>query len=174
MNNSGVSQSNSGMITVSYPWHDNSKNNVLIVDCNFVNNTAYHTPAIIIKLNLLISQIENPCFIISSCSFEMNSNFSVLNMPHFAVADMLNKMVVSITSPPLFKKLFEYFNSRYFNSTILIVAAITVTNSVFIQTGSGTDRTVIDCHNVALNLNGSLVFKNFNSKTDSIITVESN
>ena len=57
MNNSGVSQSNSGMITVSYPWHDNSTNSVLIVDCNFVNNTVYHTPAVIIKLYLLISQI---------------------------------------------------------------------------------------------------------------------
>ena len=103
MNNSGVSQSNSGMITVSYPWHDNSINNVLIVDCNFVNNTAYHTPAFIIKLYLLISQMENPWFTISNCSFVMNSNYSVLIIPHSAVADMLNKIIVSVSSSPLFK-----------------------------------------------------------------------
>ena len=40
------------------------------------------------------------------------------------------------------------------------------------QTGSDKDRTVIHCHNVVLKLNGPLIFKNFKSKTDSIIVVK--
>ena len=49
---------------------------------------------------------------------------------------------------------------------------ITITNSVFTLTGSGKDGTAIHCRNANLNLNGPLVFTNFKSKTDSIISVE--
>ena len=44
-------------------------------------------------------------------------------------------------------------SNEYFATNISIsFCTITVTNSVFIQSGSGKDRTVIDCCNTVLNL----------------------
>ena len=72
LNNSAVSQNNRGMITVTYPWYDNSNiNEEHIFDCNFLNNT----PASIINLYLFTSYYETSYFTISNCSFAMNSNF---------------------------------------------------------------------------------------------------
>ena len=164
LNNSGISQGSSGVITVNYPLYNNNSNinSILIKDCNFVNNTAYHTPAVIINLYLFTSQHESTYFTISNCLFAMNSNLSVLKTSqHLVLAKLLNDHFMHLEV----KNVFGYFNAS------VLFCTITVNNSVFIQTGSGKDRTVIDCHNVALNLNGPLIFKNFRSKADSIINV---
>ena len=54
------------------------------------------------------------------------------------------------------KAMFGYMNYSF------LFCTITINNSVFIQTGSGKDRTVICCRHAVLNLNGPLVFKNLN------------
>ena len=75
-------------------------------------------------------------------------------------------MMKKIGSMKVTKTLFGYV------SFSLLFCTITINNSVFIQTGSGKDRTVICCHHAVLYLNGPLTFKKFKSKTDSIISVE--
>ena len=178
LNNSGVSQNNnSGVITVMYPWcadnrvHGkwmNAINKVQIFDSNFINNTAYHKLAIIFNLYLFASHYESSHFTISNCSFAMNSNFSVLTTPYLALGGVINEL--SGINPGILKIFFENDVSAL-NVTDLL-CTITVHNSVFIQTGSGKDITVIHCRNAVLKLDGPLVFRNFRSKTDSIIFFE--
>ena len=149
LNNSAVSQNNRGMITVTYPWYDSSNiNEVQIFDCNFLNNT----PASIINLYLFTSYYETSYFTISNCSFTMNSNFLVLNIPYWVLGNLMKK----IGSIKVTKAMFGYMNYSF------LFCTITINNSVFIQTGSGKDRTVICCCHAVLNLNGPLVFKNLN------------
>ena len=175
LNNSGVSQDNSGMITVMYPWCAESNmqdawiiiytiNEIQIFDSNFINNTAYHKPAIIMQLNLFSSHYEISHFTMSNCLFAMNNNLSVLNTAQFALGDALNKLLYKNAGFPTL--IFQTFDNNHLFGTI------TFNNSVFIQTGNGKDRTVIYCRNVVLKLNGPLTFKNFKSKTESILSVE--
>ena len=181
LNNSGVFKNSSGMITVMYPictdiirngtWlHANDIKKVQIFDSNFINNTAYHKPATIIKLYLFFLHYEISYLTVSNCSFAMNSNFSVLNVnvPYLSFANLLHKLSTSNNAPiePALKFIEIIANHSF------LFCTITVNNSVFIQTGSGKDKTVINCRNAILNLNGPLVFKNFKSKTDSIISVK--
>ena len=77
---------------------------------------------------------------------------------------MRNKL--SGTNAGIVKKILQSSNNNY------LFCTITVNNSVFIQPGSGTDKTVIYCRNAILKLNGPLIFKNFKSKTESILSVE--
>ena len=141
-------------------------NQVKILDSNFINNTAYH-PAIIIKLYLLFPKHNISYFTISNCTFTMNSNLLVLAA--FSYVDMFFKHHNQNT--PLYilrrSKIKEYFDGYYMH-----MITINLNNSVFIQTGIGKDMTAIYCCNAVLNLNGPLVFKNFKSKTHSIIRVE--
>ena len=180
LNNSGVSKNSSGMITVMYPmctdidsngtWlHANNIKKVQIFDSNFINNTAYHKPTTIIKPYLFFMHYEISYLTVSNCSFAMNSNFSVLNVtvPYISFVNQLHKLSTCNDTriEPAFK-VFEIIINRP-----ILFCTITVNNSVFIQTGNGKDKTVIYCRNAVLNLNGPLLFKNFKSKTDSIINV---
>ena len=173
LNNSGVSQNNSGMITVMFPWckdsniHDawlNTTNKVQFFDSNFINNTAYHKPATIMKLYLFGSHYKISHFTMSNCLFAMNNNFSVLNTAQLALVDLINEL--STKNARIAKLTFQIVNVNN------LFCTITLNNSVFIQTGSGEDRTVIYCHNAVLKLNGPLTFKNFKSKTESILSVK--
>ena len=180
-NNSGVSQKSRGVITVTYPFcisidvhgtwvHTDNIKTVQIFDSSFINNTAYSEPAIIIKLHLFTLHYKISYLTVSNCSFVMNSNFSVLNVSsQFLVyIDMIRKYLDddSVAIEPFLKMSLEYkLNNSYF-------CTVVVNNSVFIQTESGNDKTVIYCHNAILNLNGPLVFKNYKSKTESIINVK--
>ena len=179
LNNSGVPKNNIGMITVAYPlWADyilgkignlniTNLNNykVQIFDSNFINNTASHQPAAIIQLYLLISHYKISYFTLSNCTFAMNSNFLILKTPHLTIVEKVHRLSPHQDLATLY---FKSFNQRYNQN----FCTITITNSVFIHTGSGKDRTAIHCRNAMLNLNGPLVFTNFKSKNDSIIIVE--
>ena len=184
LNNSGVSQNNnSAVITVMYPQcddldlHDfhitwlktNKTRRVQIFDNNFINNTAYHNPAIIINLDVYIMHYEVSYLTVSNCSFAMNSNFSVLNIntPSWSMVHLINK--INKYENPV-DQIFEPYMKKLLKNTLF--CTITVNNSVFVQTGSGKDKTVINCRNAVLNLNGPLVFKNLKSKTESIISVK--
>ena len=173
LNNSGVSQNNSEMIAVMYPWcansdiHDawlNTMDKIQVFDSNFINNTAYHKPATIMKLYLFSSHYHICHFTMSNCLFTMNNNFSVLNTVQLALADLINKL--STTNARIAKLIFQIVNTNN------LFCTITLNISVFIQTGSGKDRTVICCRNAVLKLNGPLTFKNFKSKTESILSVK--
>ena len=178
INNSGVSQNNnSGVIPVMYPccpdasidgkWM-NAMNKIQMFDSNFINNTAYHKPAIIFNLYLFGSHYEISHFTISNCSFAMNSNFSVLTTAYLVLGAVINELPGIY--PGIVKMVFEN-NVVALNVTDLL-CTIRVHNSVFIQTGSGKDITIIHCRNAVLKLDGPLVFRNFRSKTDSIIIFE--
>ena len=169
LSNSGEFQINSAMITVAYSAYINEEdqlnitniNEVQILDCNFTNNAAYHETAIIIKLYLLPSHYEMSYFTISNCAFIMNSNFVILN----TTTNLLLDYTLIDNLPIIAKFMYQAIIKDLF-------CTVTITNSVFIQTGNGKDRNAIYGRNVVLNLNGPLVFTNFKSETDSIITVE--
>ena len=179
LNNSGVSQINSAMITVAYPFYDainitnkeyelNIKNinKVQVLDSSFMNNTAKDEPASIIKLFLLLSHYKISDFTLSNCTFVMNSNLLVLKaLSNIATLDMLIENILQPVEP-IFGKSFR--ESRFKD----LFCTVTINNSVFIQSGNGKDRNAINCHNVILNLNGPLVFMNFKINNDSIIVVE--
>ena len=94
-------------------------------------------------------------FTISNCTFVMNNNFAVIKTTSLGLLD-LHPLPINTMQNIIHFRLFY---------------TITVNNSVFIQTGSGHDTTILYCRHAVLNLNGPLVFKNFKSKTDSIISV---
>ena len=177
LNNSGVSQG-SGMITVLYLYleHDNIDSRsflsniytVQILDSNFINNTAYQEPAVVINLDLFFPYDKTSHFIMSNCIFKMNSNFLIIKTFSFfdAASEGIFSQYFAQCPISLFAKV------ELVESWIFLPYTITVHNSVFIQTGSGKDMPAIYCNSVALNLNGPLVFKNFKSKTDSIIVVK--
>ena len=171
LQNTGVSHNSSGIITVLYPlcidffediWLNADYNikKVQILESNFINNTAYHELGIIMKLHIILtSSYRTTYFTISNCTFVVNNNFVVLKTPTLALLD---------THPlPIFIRMSLQDIMRY-----TLFSTITVNNSVFIQTGSGHDMTVLYCRNVVLNLNGPLVFKNFKNKDNSIINAE--
>ena len=165
LSNSGVFQSNSAMITIAYSLYDvtnkeyglniSNTNKVQVLDSIFMNNTANDEPAIIIKLYSLFSYYEISDFTLSNCTFIMNGNFVVLK-------SLTNIMQLV---QPIIEKLFSESKSKD------LFCTVTITNSVFIHSGNGKDRSAINCHNVVLNLNGPLVFTNFKNKNDSIIVV---
>ena len=180
LNNSGVSKNNIGIITVAYPLcgvddvYDKTDglnvinlNNykVQIIDSNFINNTAYYRPAAIIQLYLLMSHYKISYFTLSNCTFAMNSNFLILKTPYLTIVEKIHRLTpYKDAAKLLMKTSYQRYNHKF--------CTITIINSVFIQTGRGEDRTVIHCRNAMLNLNGPLVFTNFKSETDSIISVE--
>ena len=178
LSNSGVSQINSAVITVAYPFYDvinisnkeyelNIKNinKVQVLDSSFMNNTAKDEPASIIKLFLLLSHYEISDFTLSNCTFVMNSNFLVLKaLSNIATLDMFIESLLQPLQPIIRKLIFESNFKDLF-------CTVTITNSVFIHSGNGKDRNAINCHDIILNLNGPLVFTNFKSKNDSIIVV---
>ena len=170
LNNSGVSHGNNGMITVLYPLCSSflelntgyNMKKVQIFDSNFINNTAYHELGIIMKLRIMLVSYyyKMTYFTISNCTFVINNNFVVLKTTSLALLDLQPlPIVIRITRKNIMHLHYTLFST------------ITLNNSVFIQTGNGHDTTILDCHNVVLNLNGPLVFKNFKSKVDSIINV---
>ena len=180
LNNSGVSQKNSGVITVMYPWcndfdlqdamlNTNSKKKVQIFYSKFINNTAYHKPAIVIRIYYFNLHYEVSHVTVSNCLFSMNGNFSVVDTPCLTLVDLYNKLsAYNCPGQSYVNIIFSELGYKH-----LLFCTITINDSVFIQTGSGKDRTVIHCYNAVLNFNGPLVFKNFKSKTDSIISVNS-
>ena len=166
-NNNG-SQDSSGMITVFYPFcngvYDDKDcttdaKRVEILNSNFINNTAYQGSAIILKLYLFDSLYKISHFTLSNCTFAMNKNFLVLATPKLGISNVIFGPSLSIHGNWWFRDAFS----------TLYTCTITVNKSVFIQTGSGHDTTILDCRNAVLNLNGPLVFKNFKSRADSII-----
>ena len=171
LQNTGVSHNSSGIITVLYPlcfdfledkWLNTDYNikKVQILDSNFINNTAYHELGIIMKLHIMLtSHYRMTYFTISNCTFVMNNNFVILKTPSSALLD--------IHPLPIFIRMSMQDVMHY-----TLFSTITVNNSVFIQTGSGHDMTILYCHNAVLNLNGPLVFKNFKGKVDSIINAK--
>ena len=103
-------------------------------------------------------------FTMSGCTFAMNSNFVVLKIPHLAFLDAFsNDYPVNLIT------MFAFQNIPYH-----LFCTIIINNSVFIQTGSGKDLTIIYCRNTVSNLNGPLVFKNFKSKNSMIIVEATN
>ena len=170
LNNSGVSQNNnSGVITVMYPWCPdasidgkwmNAMNKIQVFDSNFIKNTAYHKSAIIFNLYLFGSHYEISHFTISNCSFAMNSNFSVLTTASLVLGAVINEL--SGINPGFVKMVFEY-NIVALNVTDLL-CTIRVHNSVFIQTGSGKDITVMHFRNAVLKLYGPLVLETLEVK----------
>ena len=172
LNNSGVFKINSAMIAVTY-FSDvlNEKDGlniintdeVQILDSIFINNAAYHEPAIIIKLYLLPSHYEISYFTLSNCTFVMNSNFVIL------------KTLTNLVMYDIFYETFlqQFFGKLLYQSLLKdLFCTITINNSVFISAGNDKDRNAIYCHYVILNLNGPLVFTQFKSKNDSIISIE--
>ena len=117
------------------------------------------------KLYLFSSHYHICHFTMSNCLFAMNNNFSVLNTVQLALADLINKL--STTNARIAKLIFHILNTNN------LFCTITLNISVFIRTGSGKDRTVIYCRNAVLKLNGPLTFKNFKSKTESILVLRS-
>ena len=174
LNNSGVFKINSGMIAVTYFFDVlNEKDGlniintdeVQILDSIFINNTAYHEPAIIIKLYLLSSHYEISYFTLSNCTFVMNSNFVILKT-------LTNLVIQDIFFETFLQPMLAVGKLLY--QTVLkdLFFTITINNSVFISAANGKERNAIYCHYVVLNLNGPLVFTQFKSKNDSIIRIE--
>ena len=91
----------------------------------------------------------------------MNNNFVVLKTPTSAWFDIQPLLTHQILLKWALQDVMHY----------TLFSTITVNNSVFIQTGSGHDMTILYCRHAVLNLNGPLVFKHFKSKNDSIINV---
>ena len=64
----------------------------------------------------------------------------------------------------------KYTIQKLYQSNLF--CTITISNSVFMQPGIGNDTNAIYCRDAILNFNGPIVFSNFNSATDSIITID--
>ena len=172
LNNRGVPQNTSGMITVVYQLCDNQEwwnitniNEVQIIDCDFIGNTAYHKPSIIIRLYLLFSTYYNAHFTLSNCSFAMNNNFSILK-----TSETFFDAIIKFLSLSDLKIIMKYTIQKLYQSHLF--CTITISNSVFMQPGIGNDTNAIYCRDAILNFNGPIVFSNFNSATDSIITID--
>ena len=134
LNNSGVFQINSGMIAVAYftdfivnnikdRLNTISINEVQILDSSFINNAAYHEPAIIIKLYLFPSHYKISYFTLSNCTFVMNSNFVILKT-------LSNLVMFDI----IYAKYFELTYGKLMLQALYkdLLCTITINNSVYI------------------------------------------
>ena len=103
-------------------------------------------------------------FTLSNCSFEMKNNFSILKTETYF--DTILKFLL----PSELKIMIKIVVQRLYQSHLF--CTITISNSVFVQPGSGEDTNAMYCRDAVLNFNGPIVFSNFNSKTNSIISID--
>ena len=89
---------------------------------------------------------------VSNCTFAMNNNFLILGINRMNIVDM-SKLALQ--------------DLRH-----LLFCTITINNTTLIHSESGEDVNAIQCQDTFLYLNGPLVFTNFKSKTESIISTK--
>ena len=166
LNNTGVSLTNRGLITVAFPLCETPLNSIFralnesffntapittfqIYNSSFINNIAYGTPATMMKLILLFSDSQISYFIVSNCTFVNNYNFLLLHTVKLYLATAVKSIIEQ--------------------GILNFLCTITLENSRFILNGNSKGMAVIYCHYALLHLNGPLVIADFNSKNNSII-----